>query len=258
MKRRTFIILGALLILGVGPYAIHSWWHEHYYHLTASGALGCGRGNVTVHTTTGPQQVQTGLDTPRLLGREIEVRKLEKILEKRIARLQSGKVEYNKKTNRSEYELMLAAHLLAEIKHPRALDYFTALLEDPKFRSRSAEWLTQLENPEAGERLLKSWDIYEGAHPWLYVKAFQRLSYEPAIPYLIDSFYVRIDSYSVNTILESIENCSGEELPQFRTTGRLRTEKDVSEYKEKLFGWYNEYTANKSGQPTAQTLRVSP
>lgn len=237
MKLRRAIFVAGLLLLVPTAFILRHRWREHYYHLTASGALGCGVANVQVTSGGSLYTVRTGLDTPRLLGRPLNADDLIARFERRRTSTRPGsEILRDHHYTRDEYELMLSAEVLIQIKHPKALEIFVGLLEDPLFLGHAADWLVELGDTRACPYLLESWKKRR-EYPFVYVNAFQKLPYKPAVPYIIDTFHIYIGDYDAEALFSTIEFITSESLQQFRGR-RLHDKQSVEALKADLHKWW--------------------
>jgi len=254
---RVTAIIG--IFLGLAFFA-RSLWREHAYRMTTSGAWGCGFGNVTVVSEGVKVEVRTGLDTIRLIGREVDADELVRRFDRRIVEISPGpEIWREHRITRDEYELILAAKLLIEIDHPRALDIFVALLDDPLFVTRADDWIVELGDVQACPALLESWKKRPN-YPYVYVNAFRELPYSPAIPHIIEVFRPRIGDYDAEHLFQTLETISGESLNEFRGR-RLNTPAAVDKLKQDLNKWWiqrpnPESEPNKPAMAIRKTLRV--
>jgi hypothetical protein len=235
---RTLKIAAVIALLsGTGVLARH-WWREYAFHSTASGAWGCGVGTVAVVSDGVSVDVQTGLDTLRLLGREVDADDLVDRFNRRIAKVPPGPEAWrDHRMNRNEYELTLSANLLIKINDPRALDLFIRMLDDPLFVSRADDWLTELGDSRAGPALLDSWKK-RPSYPYVYVNAFRKLPYTPAIPRIIEVFRPHIGDYDAEHLFQTLEIISGDSLQDYRGR-RLKNPAAVEALKRDLHNWWN-------------------
>lgn len=235
--KRTLWLAAAVAALVAAVPSLKNWSREHYYHLTASGALGCGAANVTVTSNGVTKTVRTGLDTLRLLGRNLKsddlVARLEEQLQISPQQINTNNIH---KSSRREYEVKLAANLLIQVNDPRAFDLFVRLLDDSIFCSLAVEWLVELGDARAGEQLLSSWRKHQD-RPWVYVNAFASLPYEPAAPFIIDVFHMHIGDYDAEALFKTLEIVSGDSLRQFRGR-RLDDKQSVMQLKLDLGKWW--------------------
>ena len=250
MKRRHVLIAVGLLLAVPAAIVLRHAWREYYFHLTASGALGCGVANVQVRSGDSVYSVETGLDTPRLLGRPLDADTLAARFERRLASVRPGPETWREHHHtRDEYELILAAQILIQVKHPKALDIFVRSLDDPLFVERAVDWLVALGDMRACPYLLESWKK-RPEYPLVYVNAFQKLPYKPSVPYIIDVFHIHIGEYDAEALLSTIEIITGDSLRQFRGR-RLHDKQSVGTLKADLHKWWTAH--NATHLPTGQT-----
>lgn len=236
-SRRLLVAVGIVLLLPAG-FALRHVWRERYYHLTASGALGCGVANIQVSSGGSVYTVRTGLDTPRLLGRPLDADDLVARFEQRRASIRPGPETWREHHyTRDEYELMLAANVLIQVKHPKALEILVGLLDDPLFVERADDWLVKLGDIRACSYLLESWKK-RPEYPFVYVNAFRKLPYKPAVPLLIDVFYIHMGDYDAEAVFSTIEIITGESLQRFRGR-RLQDKQSVKALKADLHKWWS-------------------
>ena len=237
-QRALIIAAAVVLTVPIGGF-LHRYARERYYHLTASGQLGCGSADVQVTSGNIVHTVRTGLDTARLLGGRLDADELIKRFERRRAMVRAGpEIWRTHRTTRDDYELKLAANLLLKIKHPKALEIFVGLLDDPLFVRDAPEWLIELGDRRACPFLLESWKK-RPQYPFVYVNAFEELPYEPAIPYIIDVFRMNIGDWDAEGLFKVLETISGDRLQHFR--GRPLNDRDsVEVLKTGLRKWWSQ------------------
>lgn len=250
--RRKPIIWTSLLVLAV--FVVRAIWREHYYHLTASGALGCGSANVKVISRFGTKEVRSGLDTYRLLGPTIEAEELVGRVKKRIAKIKpdADPLPYRGRS-RSEYELMLSVELLIQIKHPEATSLLLALVDDPVFFHNSEEWLIEHNDTSVCPALLERWKA-KPKYPYFYVAIFNHMPYKPATPMLFNLFHPYIGDSDKEYLFSTIEKCAGRSVGRLRHA-RLLTPESCSELKRALVDWWEKSNEKDPSQAMQTTPR---
>lgn len=240
MNLNRFLKVAALIaLLSAGSVGVRHLWRELAFHLTASGARGCGIATITVVSDGAEMDVPAGLDTLRLIGREVTAADLIDRFNQRIANVPPGpEVWRNHRLNRSEYELILAANLLIGINDPRARGLFVRMLDDPYFVSRTIDWITELGDSRACPALLESWKKRPG-YPYVYINAFRELPYKPAIPYVIEAFRPNMTHYSIEYLFQTLEVIADDSLQEYRG-GSLNSAHDVEALKEELHHWWSQ------------------
>ena len=233
-----------LVIIVAGGWLVRGWWREHLFHMTASGAMGCGVGTVRVRMHNGDRECRVGLDTVRLIGRDISDDDLILRLERRVAKMPTGSpIWRDHRHTRDEYEVMLSAELLIQLRHPRALPLFIRLLDDALFLPRASEWLAELGDERACPALMDSWDRHPD-YPYLFINAFQRFRYRPSIPRIIEVFHMNMTETDLSLLVSTLEMISGDDLDRFRHR-RLNTTDATATFKKELHEWWlsNEHQA---------------
>lgn len=179
----------------------------------------CGIALVTVEGPNGSMIVQTGLETPRLWGRNIDADKLVAMIRKRIRAMEGGpEVHYSHERTRSESEVSLAIALLSSSKDPRALSLLSKLLQDPwmGMRGHAAAGLGELGDPRALrvlEAAVRSGKPFNGT----LTPALLRIGDPRAIDVLVDTFDPAA-GIECSRRLEAIEQLSGESMARLQPT----------------------------------------
>ena len=217
---------------------------EHY--VLDFSSQGCGLGTVEVVDKETIHNVTVGLDTIEAFGRRIHVNRLLKRLERRAASIKPAPECWrDHQYTRSEHEVFLASKLLVEIKHPKALNLFVRLLDDPLFVERAPDWLAALGDVRACPALMTSWEK-RPQYPFVYVYTFRALPYEPAVSNIIEVFRAYTGEIDAEALFTTLETISGESLQKFR--GRnLRDLDSVQRLKRDLHNWWQQSQANPAG-----------
>ena len=161
-KRLALVLLCGSLWGEVGPYdtfprPLPSADPEILAGLAGSGQLGCGAGSATLRTHDGEQQVRVHRDMRILFGPLIDADDLVRRIEEQLVP-EDRELGAWDDVGRREYEAILGARVLTEVRDPRALDLLVRLLSgpDPRLRRHAAYNLARLDDERTGPVLART------------------------------------------------------------------------------------------------------
>jgi hypothetical protein len=148
----------------------------------------------------------------------------------------------------NERALCHAADVLIQVKHPKTLETFVGLFEDPDgyFSHRATDWLVKLGDPRTRPYLLESWTKHPQCSSF-YIGTFTKLPYKPAVPLIIDAIEIPVPMRFYNAAensLSAIEAITGKLLYQFRIR-RIADKDSLDAFKAELRRWWSAYNANE-------------
>ena len=128
-KRWILAVLASVAVLCTVAYPYARIWNLGWIaRLSNRGALGCGIGTVTLHTSTGPLQIGAGLDPINVFGNNIHVSELVDLVERR-ARCRGKGISPTAMKLGSLYYVILST--LGQSQDQTVIEPISRLLEDP-------------------------------------------------------------------------------------------------------------------------------
>jgi len=238
-SKKHFIWFGGIVLLIITFYLGYCELMYHY------GVHIDGIATVEVLTPRGSQQVTTGLDTPRLLGRHIKSSSLVRLVKTRVRHMQGKpEVSFDHKRTRREYKVMLAASLLSKIREPDGFLVVLALSNDPYFvmRGSAVAALRIYGDRRALPTLLRLLRDRKPCNGFL-VTTIAELGDDSAVPILIDTIPAG-GTRDSEARLKAIEEITGLSLQEMREEwGLLYYGDKLDRFHKAMHKWWEENKA---------------